>query len=68
MLLFTGGDKVAGLFPDLRQLHQAYPSMGNDQAVLQSMMMLNPMVRDQMIQDAAKVRFLSPFIVINNSP
>lgn len=42
-------------YPDMKQLHQAYPMSGADQAVLQSMMMLNPALREQMIQDAAKV-------------
>lgn len=41
------------VFPDMRQLHQAYPIP--DPTMLNSMMLIDPAFREKMVQDAAKV-------------
>jgi len=49
--LMMGGGRM---FPDLKGLHHAYP-MANP-AALNAALMCDPVLREKMLQDAAKVR------------
>lgn len=45
-----------GIFPEAKLPHHAFPLGADNPAMLNSMMMMNPSLRERMIQDAAKVQ------------